>query len=46
MQLTLTNHSSYPRIGESPEYQLLRRTIVQWEKGEKLKRLEAPPKIG
>ena len=35
MQLTLTNHSSYPRIGESPEYQLLRRTIVLWEKGEK-----------
>jgi 5-methyltetrahydropteroyltriglutamate--homocysteine methyltransferase len=35
MQLTLTNHSSYPRIGESPEYQLLRRTIAQWEKGER-----------
>ncbi len=35
MQLTLTNHSSYPRIGESPEYQRLRRTIARWEKGEK-----------
>jgi 5-methyltetrahydropteroyltriglutamate--homocysteine methyltransferase len=35
MELILANHSSYPRIGDSPEYQLLRRTIAQWEKGEK-----------
>jgi 5-methyltetrahydropteroyltriglutamate--homocysteine methyltransferase len=35
MELILTNHSSYPRIGDTPEYQLLRRTIAQWEKGEK-----------
>lgn len=35
MELLLANHSSYPRIGESAEYQLLRRTIGQWEKGEK-----------
>jgi hypothetical protein len=35
MELTLANHSSYPRIGGTPEHQLLRRTIAQWEKGEK-----------
>ena len=35
MELLLANHSSYPRIGDSAEYQLLRRTIGQWEKGEK-----------
>jgi 5-methyltetrahydropteroyltriglutamate--homocysteine methyltransferase len=35
MKLILANHSSYPRIGGNPEYQLLRRTITQWEKGEK-----------
>jgi 5-methyltetrahydropteroyltriglutamate--homocysteine methyltransferase len=35
MELILANHSSYPRIGDSPEYQLLRRTIAQWEQGEK-----------
>ncbi len=35
MGLRLANHSSYPRIGESAEGQLLRRTIAQWEKGEK-----------
>jgi 5-methyltetrahydropteroyltriglutamate--homocysteine methyltransferase len=35
MELILTNHSSYPRIGDNPEYQLLRRTIAQWEKGGK-----------
>jgi 5-methyltetrahydropteroyltriglutamate--homocysteine methyltransferase len=35
MELILSNHSSYPRIGESADYQLLRRTIAQWEKHEK-----------
>lgn len=35
MELILANHSSYPRIGERADYQLLRRTIAQWEKGEK-----------
>jgi 5-methyltetrahydropteroyltriglutamate--homocysteine methyltransferase len=35
MELILAHHSSYPRIGDSGEYQLLRRTIAQWEKGEK-----------
>jgi 5-methyltetrahydropteroyltriglutamate--homocysteine methyltransferase len=35
MELKLANHSSYPRIGDSAEGQLLRRTIAQWEKGEK-----------
>ena len=35
MELVLANHSSYPRIGESGEFQSLRRTIAAWEKGEK-----------
>ena len=35
MELKLANHSSYPRIGDTPEGQLLRRTIAQREKGEK-----------
>ena len=35
MELILANHSSYPRIGDNTEDQLLRRTIAQWEKGEK-----------
>lgn len=35
MKLALASHSSYPRIGDSPEHQLLRRTIAQWEKGKK-----------
>lgn len=35
MELVLSNHSSYPRIGDEPDYQLLRKTIAQWEKGEK-----------
>jgi 5-methyltetrahydropteroyltriglutamate--homocysteine methyltransferase len=35
MELILSNHSSYPRIGESADLQLLRRTIAQWEKQEK-----------
>ncbi len=35
MELKLANHSSYPRIGDSAEGQLLRRTIAQREKGEK-----------
>src|SRR5438093_2120587 len=35
MHLTLANHGSYPRIGDSAEEQLLRRTIAQREKGEK-----------
>ncbi len=35
MELILASHSSYPRIGESAEFQSLRRTIAAWEKGEK-----------
>jgi 5-methyltetrahydropteroyltriglutamate--homocysteine methyltransferase len=35
MELKLANHSSYPRIGDSAEGQVLRRTIAQREKGEK-----------
>src|SRR5438477_7012 len=35
MELILSNHSSYPRVGDSIEEQLLRRTIAQREKGEK-----------
>jgi len=35
MELILANHSHYPRIGESAEFQILRKTIAQWEKGEK-----------
>ena len=35
MELILANHGSYPRIGDTAEEQLLRRTIAQREKGEK-----------
>ena len=35
MELKLCNHSSYPRIGDYAEHQLLRRTIAQRDKGEK-----------
>lgn len=35
MELILANHSSYPRIGDDGDYQLLRRTITQRDKGEK-----------
>jgi len=35
MELTLCNHSSYPRIGDDAEHQLLRRTLAQWDKGER-----------
>jgi 5-methyltetrahydropteroyltriglutamate--homocysteine methyltransferase len=35
MELLLANHSSYPRIGDDPAQQLLRRTIAQRDKGEK-----------
>jgi len=35
MELSLSNHSSYPRIGDDAEHQLLRRTIAQRDKGEK-----------
>ena len=35
MELALCNHSSYPRIGDDPEHQLLRRTMAQRDKGEK-----------
>ena len=35
MDLTLCNHSSYPRIGDDNEHQLLRRTLAQYDKGEK-----------
>lgn len=35
MRLITTSAGSYPRIGDAPDLQLLRRTISQWEKGEK-----------
>ncbi len=35
MELLLSNHSSYPRIGDDADGQLLRRTIAQFEKREK-----------
>lgn len=35
MELVLSNHSSYPRIGDDAAGQLLRRTIAQREKDEK-----------
>jgi 5-methyltetrahydropteroyltriglutamate--homocysteine methyltransferase len=35
MELALCNHSSYPRIGDDPEHQILRRTVAQHDKGEK-----------
>jgi 5-methyltetrahydropteroyltriglutamate--homocysteine methyltransferase len=35
MELTLCNHSSYPRIGDDAGHQLLRRTLAQKDKGEK-----------
>lgn len=35
MNLILTNAGSYPRIGDVPEKQFLRKTISQWEKGKK-----------
>jgi 5-methyltetrahydropteroyltriglutamate--homocysteine methyltransferase len=38
MELILANHSSYPRIGDSADHQLLRRTITQRDKGEKTDR--------
>lgn len=35
MNLTLSSTGSYPRIGESPELQILRRTIAAADRGEK-----------
>jgi len=35
MELKLCNHSSYPRIGDDAEHQLLRRTIAERDRGEK-----------
>jgi 5-methyltetrahydropteroyltriglutamate--homocysteine methyltransferase len=35
MDLILASAGSYPRIGDTPDKQVLRRTISQWEKGEK-----------
>jgi 5-methyltetrahydropteroyltriglutamate--homocysteine methyltransferase len=35
MDLILANHSSYPRIGDDADHQLLRRTLAQRDKGEK-----------
>lgn len=35
MELTLANHSSFPRIGDTANLQVLRRTIGQFEKGQK-----------
>lgn len=34
MELLTTNAGSYPRIGDLPEQQRLRRAYAQWEKGE------------
>ncbi len=34
MDLKLANHSSYPRIGDQPDHQVLRRAIAQRDKGE------------
>jgi 5-methyltetrahydropteroyltriglutamate--homocysteine methyltransferase len=34
MSTLVSNHSSYPRIGETPEEQKLRRAIDRWEKKE------------
>src|SRR3989304_7639145 len=35
MELITTSTGSYPRIGKTPEFQLLRQTIAQWESGKK-----------
>ncbi len=35
MELLTVNHSSYPRIGSTPEEQILRRTLTQRGRGEK-----------
>ncbi|GIW47141.1 MAG: methylcobamide--CoM methyltransferase [Deltaproteobacteria bacterium] len=35
MNLILANTGSYPRIGDKPEEQILRKTIAAWERGEK-----------
>ena len=35
MPLFAANHGSYPRIGDQPEHQVLRRTIAQRDRGEK-----------
>jgi 5-methyltetrahydropteroyltriglutamate--homocysteine methyltransferase len=35
MKLFTTNAGSYPRIGDTPDKQVLRRTITQWEKKER-----------
>jgi 5-methyltetrahydropteroyltriglutamate--homocysteine methyltransferase len=35
MELLLCNHSSYPRIGDDPEHQLLRRAITLRDRGER-----------
>ena len=35
MELILASAGSYPRIGDSQEQQVLRRTIANWEKGKK-----------
>ena len=35
MELILSNHSSFPRIGDHADLQVLRKTIGQFEKGQK-----------
>lgn len=35
MELLTLNHGSYPRIGSTPEEQILRRTLAQRDRGEK-----------
>jgi 5-methyltetrahydropteroyltriglutamate--homocysteine methyltransferase len=35
MNLILANHSSFPRIGDAPEFHTLRQTIARWERGER-----------
>lgn len=44
MKILLANSGGYPRIGDAPEKQILRRAIADWEKGtidnEELKKIE------
>jgi 5-methyltetrahydropteroyltriglutamate--homocysteine methyltransferase len=35
VELILANSGSYPRVGDAPEEQFLRKTIAQWERGER-----------
>lgn len=35
MKLIFCNNGSYPRIGDAPEHQVLRKSVAQWERKEK-----------